>query len=333
MILVNNQAGTPWPPLGHAKWHGWTFTDLVFPFFLWIVGVAITLSFARRVERGDDKRKLLLHVLIRSAAIFGIGLVLAGFPSYDLGAIRLPGVLARIAICYLVASALFLYFRTTGRLLWAAALLSLYWLLMKFAPIPGCATGSLTIDCNFEKYIDGLFLTGHMYSGTKTWDPEGIVSTLPAICNTLFGIFAGELLKAKRSMEEKAAWLFFLGNVLIFAGLMVSTWMPINKQLWTTPYALFTSGLAFSVFACCYFIQDVKGWTRWSKPFTIYGVNALAVYVLSGLIARILSIAKVSLYPPIQPPQLASFVHGMMYVAALWLIAWFMYRRNWIVKV
>ena len=339
MILVNNQPGTPWEPLEHAAWHGWTFTDLVFPFFLWIVGVAITLSFAKRVERGDDKGKLLRHVAIRSLAIYLIGLALAGFPYYNFATIRLPGVLARIAVCYFIASTLFLYCGTRARIWWTAALLTIYWLLMKLVPVPGCGAGSFTMECNFAKYIDGLFLTGHMYSQTKTWDPEGIVSTLPAICNTLFGIFAGELLKTKRSAEEKAAWLFLLGNVLTFAGLMLSTWMPINKKLWTSPYALFTSGLAFSVFACCYFLEDVKGWTRWSKPFIIYGSNALAVYVLSGLIARVLSVAKLSgpiwdnLYAPIAPPELAAFLYGMTYVAVLWLIAWLMYRRKWFVKV
>lgn len=350
MILVNNQFRQPYFQLEHAEWHGWTFTDLVFPFFLWIVGVATTFSFARRVERGDDRGKLLMHVAGRAAAIFLIGLVMNGFPYYQLSTLRIPGVLQRIAVCYLIAAALFLFAGTRARIIWTAAFLSVYWILMKFVPVPGCGTDSFAVDCNFAKYIDGLLLSGHMYSHTKTWDPEGIISTLPAICNTLFGIFCGELLRAKRTMEEKSAWMFFGGNLLIFSSLMLSTWMPINKKLWTTPYALFTSGLAFVVFACCYWLVDVKGWRRYSKPFVIYGMNALAVYILSGLLARILSLISAGtgpdgkresvaamlwrvVYQPIGSPEFSSFLFGMSYVLVLWLAAWFLYRRQWFIKV
>jgi predicted acyltransferase len=345
MILVNNNGSSAaYAPLLHAKWHGWTFTDLVFPFFLWISGVAITLSFAKRLVRGDSKSNLLMHVLKRSALIFLIGLFLNGFPSFDLSTIRIPGVLQRIAVCYLIAAAIFLYTSTRGRILWTAGLLTVYWALMKLAPVPGCATGSFEIDCNFAKWVDGLFLSGHMYSQTRTWDPEGIVSTLPAIATTLFGIFAGQILATRRSSEHKTSWLFFTGSCLLFTGLMLSTSMPINKQLWTTPYSIFTAGMAFIVFASCHWLIDVQMWRRFAKPFAVYGMNALAMFVLSGIVARLLSVIKVdgvplrallwsNVFEPLASAANASLLFSLAHVFFFWAIAWMMYRRNWIVRV
>jgi predicted acyltransferase len=344
MIMVNNQASDQaYPQLEHAHWHGWTFTDLVFPFFLWITGIAITFSFARRVERGDDRGKLLMHVLRRAAIIFGVGLLLNGFPHYNLATIRIPGVLQRIAVCYLAAATIFLFTQTRGRIIWCIGLLSAYWILMKMVPVPGCGAGSFNIDCNLEKWIDGMVLWGHMYSRTKTWDPEGIVSTLPAITNVLFGIFAGQILRLQRASAEKSSWLLYLGAMLTFTGLMLSTWIPINKSIWTTPYAVFTSGLAFTVFGCCYWLVDVLGWNRYTKPFLIYGMNALAVYVFSGLLARLLSLVKVggasmgrivwsNVFAPMSNQSFASLLYSLCYVFVCWLFALWLYRRNWIVR-
>ena len=351
MILVNNNGSdAAFEPLKHAAWHGWTFTDLVFPFFLWIVGVAITLSFARRVEAGDDRGRLLLHVAKRSAVIFLIGLFLNGFPYFHLASIRIPGVLQRIAVCYLIAGAIFLFTKTRGRILWTAGLLGLYWVLMKMVPVPGYGAGDLSVEGNFSRYIDGLLLGGHMYSQTKTWDPEGIVSTLPAIANTMLGIFAGQILKLRqRGAEEKAVWLFFAGNCLVFAGLMLSTWMPINKPIWTASYTVLTSGLAFVVFACCYWLTDVKGWRRYSRPFAIYGMNALALYVLSSLFARVLGVIRVGgpdgngvslrtlvwtrVFEPLASPPVASLLFSLAHVLLFLAVAYWFYRRHWIVRV
>jgi predicted acyltransferase len=346
MILVNNPGSSAaYPPLQHAKWHGWTFTDLVFPFFLWIVGVAMTLSLAKRVERGDDRTRLLMHIVKRSALIFLIGLFLNGFPYFELSHIRIPGVLQRIALCYLIAGIVFLYARSTGaRASITAGLLVVYWVLMKSAAVPGCGAGSFEMDCNLAKWIDGLLLTGHMWGVSKTWDPEGLLSTLPAIANTMFGIFAGQILATRRQPAEKSTWMFFGGNVLMFAGLMLSTWMPINKQLWTVPFALFTSGMAFVVFTCCYWMVDVQAWRRYARPFSIYGVNALAVYFLAGIVGKLLILIRVgdgtlktwiwrNWFEPLASPPNASLLYSLAVVALFWAIAWGMYRRNWIVRV
>ena len=345
MILVNNPGlwNSIYPPLRHAEWHGWTFTDTIFPFFLWIVGVAMTLSFARRVERGDDRGRLMLHVVRRSAIIFALGLFLAAFPRFPFATLRIPGVLQRIAVCYLIAGAIFLTTRVRGQLIWTAGLLTLYWMLMTLVPVPGCGAGYLTRDCNFARWIDGLLLTGHMWSQTKVWDPEGVISTIPAIATTLFGILAGHLLRLRRSNEERVAWLFTCGAALMFLGSFLDLFVPINKSLWTTSYSVFMAGLAFVTFACCYFIVDVQGWRAWSRPFVIFGMNAIAVFALSGLIAKSMGLIKIgdlslqqvifrSVFVPVASPINASLLFALANVAVMFLIAWLMYRRGWFVR-
>jgi predicted acyltransferase len=350
MILVNNPGSWTaiYPPLEHAAWHGWTFTDLVFPFFLWMVGVSITFSFARRIAEGADRSRLLAHIIRRSALIVLIGLLLNLIPNFDFASVRIPGVLQRIGICYLIAATLFLFTGTRARIGWIVGLLASYWLLMMHYPVPGVGAGQLTEQANFAKYIDGLLLSGHMWTQSKTWDPEGLVSTLPAIATTLFGILAGQILRSPSTPERRATWLFFTGNLLLFIGLMLSTWMPINKKLWTSSYSVFMAGMAFVVFACCYWLVDILGWRRYAKPLSIYGLNALAMFVLSGLVAKFLAIVKVpfngqsvalktaiydGLFVPLASPVNASLLFALVNVAFFYAIAYLMYRRNWIIKL
>ena len=345
MVLVNNPGSWDhiYPALEHAEWNGWTFTDTVFPFFLWIVGVAMTLSFARRIERGDNRGHLFLHVLRRAALIFAIGLFLSGFPYFPWDRIRYLGVLQRIAICYLIAAGLFLRFKVRGLVISALTLLTVYWLLMAFAPVPGCGPGHFEKDCNFARYVDGLALTGHMWSQTKVWDPEGLVSTLPAIATTLFGILMGYLLRIQRSEAEKTSWMFLLGNALLVLGLLLSHWLPINKNLWTSTYSIFMAGLASIVFTCCYWLVDVRGYTRWVRPLAIYGMNAIAVFILAGLIGRIIGIVQVggrplrawifdTLFAPLASPINASLLYAAANVLFFYLIVYFMYRRGWFLR-
>ncbi len=345
MMMVNNAGDWQhiYTPLEHAEWHGWTFTDTVFPFFLWIVGVAMTLSFARRIERGDSRGRLALHVVRRAAMIFGIGLVMSGFPYDHLDRIRIPGVLQRIAICYLIAGLIFLYTRVRGQVLWLTGCLAVYWILMTLVPVPGVGAGHLDPENNFSAYVDRLFLSGHMYSQTKTWDPEGTISTLPAIATALFGILTGHLLRLKREPAERAVWIFASGNLLIFLGLVLSAWMPINKKIWTTPYSIFMAGLAAVCFAMCYWLVDLNGWRRWTRPFAIYGMNAIAVYIMAGLVSRILNLIKIggvtlqkaiytNVFAPLADPYTASMLYGIAFSFTLFLVAWFMYRRGWFLR-
>lgn len=297
MILVNNPGSWShiYPPLHHAEWHGWTFTDLIFPFFLFIVGVAIPFSLTKRLERGDPKQALFLRILRRAVLLFALGLFLHGFPKYDFSTIRIPGVLQRIAVCYLVASVVFMQTRLTGQVVFTAALLIVYWLLMKLIPVPGYGAGILEREGNFAAYIDQLFLEGHMWSATKTWDPEGIVSTIPAIATTMFGIFTGLWLRAERSQIEKGAWIFVAGNVCLIVGSVMDIWLPINKNLWTSSYSVFMAGMALNGLGLLYWTMDIHEYRRWGTPFIIYGRNAIAVFVLSSLAARITTLVQIPL--------------------------------------
>jgi predicted acyltransferase len=345
MILVNNPGDWShiYAPLGHAPWHGWTFTDTVFPFFLWIVGVAMTLSTAKRVERGDSRAKLLLHALRRAAILFGLGLFLAGFPYFPFDRIRIPGVLQRIAVCYLIAAIVFVYTRWRGQVIATAAFLGVYWILMMWTPYPGGAPGTLLRESNFSRWVDGLVLPGHMWSQTKDWDPEGTVSTLAAVASVLFGVLAGHIIRSTKPAMEKIVWLFFQGAMLLWLGLILNWWMPINKNIWTASYAVFMAGLASTVLAVWMWVVDMLGYKKWTRPFAIYGMNAITVFVLSGLIGKLLGLIKfdnVSLqkiiftnaFGWIPDPYIASHAYAIANVLLLYAVAYAMYRKGIFVK-
>jgi predicted acyltransferase len=350
MMMVNNAGNwqAVYAPLEHAEWHGWTFTDTIFPSFLWIVGVAMTLSFAKRVERGDDRMKLFLHAARRAAIIFALGLLLNFMGKFSIATLRIPGVLQRIAVCYLIAAAIYLWTQLRGQLIWTIAPLVVYWALMMLVPVPGIGAGSLEKNANLAAYIDSLFLSGHMWSSTKTWDPEGILSTLPAISTVMFGILAGRILRSNWSPSEKTVWLFFSGNGLIFLGGLTDLAFPINKYLWTSSFSVFMAGISSSAFAFCYWLVDVKGWRRWAQPFAIYGMNAIAVYVLAGVFATLLGRPWLTgaggkglsmkgwvyqnVFAVLGSPKNASLMYALSFVLLLYLVAWVMYRRKWFVR-
>lgn len=342
MMLVNNGSGPQtYGPLLHASWHGWTFTDTVFPFFLWISGVSMTFSFAKRVKAGDDKHKLMLHTLRRAAVIFLLGLLLTAYPFYtlNLSTLRIPGVLQRIAVCYLFGGMIFLYCSRRMQAVIAAGCLIVYWALMTFVPVPGFGAGVLEKEGNLEQYIDSMFLTGHMYRATRIYDPEGILSTIPAIGTILAGILTGHLLRSRRLPPlEKLAWMFFSGNVCILAGLWWGLLFPINKNIWTSSFALLMAGLALAVFGSFYWLVDIKGWKKWAHPLVIYGSNAIAVYVMAGIIAKSVGLLKIGkpmydFFASFASPPNASLLYASCYVLGLYLIAWGLYRKGWFLKV
>ena len=300
MLLVNNPGtwSQIYPPLKHAPWHGWTPTDLIFPFFLFIVGVAMTLSFGRMLERGATRNQLMLKTAKRAALIFLVGLALHSFPwiGYDFSHLRIPGVLQRIAIAYLFASAIYLYVPTLrGRVIALASLLFGYWFLQTLVPVPGTGLrGVLQPGLDLGAYIDrAIFTEDHLWTYAKTWDPEGLLSTLPAIGTALFGALAGVWLGTQRTPTDKTLGLFIAGAIAIVVGSMWGWVFPINKSLWTSSYVLFTAGIAAQTLAFCYWLIDVQGHQRWAKPFVIFGVNAIAAFFLSSAGARTLNMIKV----------------------------------------
>ncbi|MBI2813359.1 MAG: DUF5009 domain-containing protein [Opitutae bacterium] len=359
MLLVNNPGSwsAVYPPLDHAPWHGWTPTDMIFPFFLWIVGVAMTLSFARRVGQGADRGALFRHVVVRAAVIFGLGLLLAAFPfgllpghHFSLAKLRIPGVLQRIALCYLAASAIFLRTGWRGQAAWTAGLLVGYWALLKLVPVPGYGAGVLEPTGNLAWWIDSHLLAGHTWSGAPTpgFDPEGLLSTLPAVATTLLGALAGQMMR-RWSGGALTVRLLGDGAALLAAGGLMGLALPINKNLWTSSYAVFMAGWAMVVLAGFHWLIDVRGWRRWATPLVIYGMNALALFVLAGLIGRLLTLIKwtgadgkdVTLkaciyqgaFVPLASPLNASLLYAVAFVLLFLVIAWALWRKKWFLKI
>src|SRR5579885_251274 len=232
MIMVNNNGSEreAYAQLRHAEWHGWTLTDTVFPSFVWIVGVAITLSLGKWLAAGAPRSRLLATAVPRAAILFVLGLAVYAFPHFSLSTQRILGVLQRIAICYLIASAIYLWCGVRAQIAWLVGLLAPYWLPLPFPPVPGFGSGRLDVEGNFAHYVDRLVLGTHNYAHTRDWDPEGIVSTLPAIATALFGLLAGRVLQLRRSLAERTTWMFMAGALLVASGWALSFWMPINKK-------------------------------------------------------------------------------------------------------
>ena len=346
MVLVNNP-GT-WEhiygPLRHAEWHGWTPTDLVFPFFLFIVGVAITLSLGNRVETGGSKRDLYLKIIKRTLIIFAVGLFLNAFPYFSFSELRIPGVLQRIAVCYFFASIIFLNTRARTQVLIAIALLLIYWFLLKFIPAPGFAAGDLTKEGSLPSFVDRVVFGKHVWAQAKVYDPEGLLSTIPAIVTTLIGVLTGHWFRTEKSRMEKAAGMFVAGAVLVAIGWSWNSFFPINKALWTSSYVLFTGGLALQFLAFCYWLIDIKGYRRWAKPFEIFGMNAIALYVGAGLMATLFGEIKAggqplggwiyeNLFASWASPVNASLAFAISFVLVWLFFMWLLYRRRIFIKI
>jgi len=346
MVLVNNAGGDQtYSPLEHSLWNGWTPTDVVFPTFLFIVGIAITLSLGSRVARNTPRMTLLGPVFRRSVIIYALGLLVYLFPYFNFSTMRVLGVLQRIGICYLIGSLIYLWTPSTKALItWIVCLLGGYWLLMTLVPVPGYGAGRLDVEGNLAHYVDQIVLGKHNYSQTKTWDPEGIVSTIPAIATVLFGLLAGGILRAKNNLWERITLLFVPGNALIALALICNQWLPINKKLWTSSFSMFMAGLGFTMLALFIYFVDLRGYERWLKPFIILGRNAIVVYMLSELFSEVLDDVKVhgsslhelsyrTIFAPIASPQNASLLWALSFTFLMYLAAYAMYKKNWIVRI
>jgi predicted acyltransferase len=359
MILVNNPGNEhAYWPLEHAQWNGWTPTDLVFPFFLFIVGVSMVFSFASRLNRGDSRAALLRHAFRRGVIIFAIGLALnyiGVLASGSTHGLRIPGVLQRIGVCYVAASILFLYVRPRTRVVVVAALLVGYWILMRFVPVPGFGIPGRDIpflnpDANLGAYLDRKFL---LWSSTRLWevtrDPEGLLSTLPAIATALLGVFTGEWLRSKRTQQTKALGMLAFGVVGLILGRTWAIWFPINKKLWTSSFVLFTAGFALVCLALCYWATDIKRWRGpWTKPFLIFGRNSIAVYTIAELFAVSLDHFSVQrngemvngrdyiferFFAPLGSPSFASLLFSLAFVLLCLIPIWLMDRKKIFLKI
>ncbi len=352
MILVNNPGNDlAFAPLKHSRWNGWTMTDLIFPFFLFMVGVSLVLSTASRVARGESKGRLGLHAVRRAIIIFAIGLFLYGFPHFVLATWRIPGVLQRIAVCYLIAALLYLW--TGPKVRWAliAACLVGYWILMRFVPVPGLGVPGVDIpllhpDNNLAAWLDRKLMMGHLYEGVR--DPEGLLSTIPAIGTCLLGVATGEWVREFRSHSiQLLRRLLIVGVVYVALGETWGLFFPINKKLWTSSYVLLTAGLAMLALAVCHWLL-VRGWKgKWTMPALIFGTNAIVAYVISEMLAIVgyayplvhhgqkmpwQQVVYSELFEKM-PAAWGSLAFSLLFVLVCFVPVWLMYRHKIFIKV
>ncbi|MCE5335057.1 MAG: heparan-alpha-glucosaminide N-acetyltransferase domain-containing protein [Desulfobacteraceae bacterium] len=350
MIFVNSPGTyrTVYAQLSHAPWNGWTFADTVFPTFLFIVGVSLVFSLDSRKESSGSGR-IWLRIVRRTLILLALGLFLNTFPYFYISQVRIPGVLQRIGLAYFFASAIVMTTGIRGRLVSLIVLLASYWVMMLHIPVPEIGAGVLEPGRNFAAYVDSLILEGHMWTHYGTWDPEGLVSTIPAIASTLFGVLTGDWLRSARSPRAKAAGMALAGIVLMISGEVLSQWMPINKNIWTSTFSIFMAGLALTCLSFFHWAIDVAGWKRWANPFVIFGMNAIAMYVLSIMIDLTLMYFQLSrpdgstvsvrrwiyttVFVPHADPYAASMLFGAAYVCLMFLLAWAMWKKKWFLKV
>jgi len=375
MLLVNDPGSwaSIYPPLEHAAWHGWTPTDLIFPFFLFIAGITTHLSLSTRRARGDDERAIVRQILRRGALIFLFGLILSAFPFFQWGTIegipnptfldrvvyrlehlRILGVLQRIGIAYTCAALLTLRTSLKQQVAILAVILYGYWLAMTVIPVPDQGLpGALLLNdpsTPLSAWLDRTILgANHLWIGGKTWDPEGLLSTIPAIGTAMLGIFAGRWIAQPRSLFERLAGLFAVGAIGMMVGLMWNWVFPINKNLWTSSYVVFTGGMACVALATCMWVIDIHRVRWWTKPFVIYGVNPMIAFLGSGLMARLIySIIKVpyggkevalqtaiyeALFASWLEPRNASLLFAVSFVLLWFGILTVLYRKNIVLKV
>ncbi len=346
MILVNcpGDWGSVYGPLLHADWHGCTPTDLVFPFFLFIVGIAIAYSLERRKAEGADRRKIYRKIISRTLWIIGIGLLLNGAFKFDLATWRIPGVLTRIGLVYGVCALMYMVTTTRQQFWIALGCLLGYWGLMTLIPVPGQGYASLEMGKDLGAWLDRTLLGGHLWSQAKTWDPEGLLSTLPALGSCIAGILAGTWIRKQVEAFEKWTAVFAIGVVLVVVGLLWGEIFPMNKKIWTSSYVLYHSGWALLTLGTIWWLVDVKRYKWWIKPFIWFGMNPLFIYILHSVIVKIMFAINIdggTTYSWIYKnaflswlsPNNASLAFALMHVGINLLVAWVLYKRKIFIKV
>jgi predicted acyltransferase len=346
MIFVNSPGSwdyvLPW--FAHSRWNGCTPTDLVFPFFLFLVGLSICLSLTP-VKAKPVTASLILKLLKRAGILFLIGLLINGFPYYHLDTLRIPGVLQRIAIVFLVCAVVFLYTSTRFQIGLVLVLLIGYWGIMTCIPIPGIGPPTLDPGINIAAWVDHQVLNNHVWIQTRPWDPEGVLSTLPSIASGLIGLITGTLLRMEEDEKRKTIRLFIAANLLLLLGVAWNVFFPLNKSLWTSSYVLYTSGIVLHGLALSYWSIDVLKYRRWTKPFVVFGSNAITAYIISEVVEACLYLIPVRqglsvkgwiyeyLYASWLNPYLASHLMSLTFVLLVYAPVHWLYKRQIFLKV
>ena len=357
MIVVDNPGSDErayWPIM-HTKWNGWTPADFIFPSFLFLVGISMVYSFAARRERGETKRQIFAHAIKRSLFLIAIGLLVNASPiiGLDLHTWRFEGVTQRIGICYFFAAILELWAGRREQWVALGACLVGYWALLRFVPVPGAGVPGRDIPFmdqvqNLPAWLDRKLFMGHLYDGNR--DPEGIIHTIPAIGTTLIGVLTGHWLRKQRDVRKLIAGMALSGILGILSGEILNRWFPINKNLWTSSFVLFSGGLALLFLCLLYWIVEVKRWRGvWTMPILVFGMNAIAGFVADSLIygpgytftARGPTGTTMNWHETAQAwletaglgTANASLAYSLVAVAICWSLLWLLWRKKIFLKI
>ena len=349
MILVNNPGSWEhiYAPLEHSVWNGCTPTDLVFPFFLFIVGISISYSLSVPKTSTDNQSELVIKIIRRAIILFLLGLFLNFISDFNFSSLRIPGVLQRIALVFLVAALLFLKTSVRTQIILSVIILISYWLLLTLVPVPGVGIANLEPNTNLGAWLDYSLLKNHLWKFSKVWDPEGILGTFPAIVSGIIGVLTGIWVRSEAEKKDKIARIFVAGIFMILTAFAWNMIFPINKSLWTSSFVLLTSGIALNVFAICYWLIDVQESRKYIKPFLDFGSNAIAAYMFSEILSKVLYIVIETNGQSISVKELIfqflsvnwinlkflSFVLALTWVVLIWLPVHWMYKRKILIKV
>lgn len=362
MILVNNSGEGAWSFMHHAAWNGLTPTDLVFPTFLFVVGVSIVLSVDARLRRGDTRTQLTWHTLRRAGLLFLFGVMCNGFPFFKLEHLRVYGVLQRIAICYLVVGLFYLWDRRVWTKIAALAVALVgYWILVRWVPVPGAGLPGRDIpfldpNVNIVNWLDQRMFPYHLYENWTTHnlrDPEGLLSSIPAVGTTLLGLLTGLWLRGQRTVKAKTLGMAAGAVACLASGYLWSVWFPLNKKMWTSSYVLVAAGWSLAVFALAYWAMEQHGWGKqrgkaWVWPWLVYGSNAIVAYLFSELLpgaldnihftadgqrTNPLAFSFTHVFARIPSPGWASLAYTVSYLAVCFVPVWLLYRKKIFIKV
>ena len=343
MIIVNTPGSWDYvyAPLLHADWNGLTPTDYIFPNFLFIVGVSIVLSLNNRINE-LNRNQVLKKIIWRAFKIYLVGVFLWVFPDFDLTSIRWVGVLQRISFVFLFCGLIYLFIDKKLFIYISFITLILYWFIMLYIPVPGIGTPDLTSpELNLAHYIDSKFLPGVMWQ--DTWDPEGILTTIPSIITGVFGLVAGSILVSNTDIKDKIIKLFSLGLLLVFVGDFFSWSFPVNKNLWSTSYTFLMAGMSFMLVAAFTYLIDVNGYKKF-KMSQVFGTNSIFTYVLSGTLTsifysdRFIGVELNSVFVDTLIgigifPKLASLLYAIIFVLIIYVPANYLFKKKIFIKL
>jgi predicted acyltransferase len=364
MSMVNNTGGSgAWREMRHAEWNGFTATDLVFPTFLFVVGVSIVFSTEARLKRGASRRELAWHAVRRACILFLLGIVVNGFPHFQLAHLRFYGVLQRIAICYLIVELFYLWDRHvwTKAVLVAATLIG-YWILVQWVPVPGAGVPGRDValldkDQNIVAWVDRQLMPGHLYEDSPAHnarDPEGLLSDIPAVGTTLIGLLTGLWLFSQRTLKRKTLGLAVAAGPCLALGYFWAMWLPLNKKMWTSSYVLVAAGWSLLILAFLYWLMEERGWGREGAgrrlvwPWLVFGTNAIIAYMISELLGPALEMIHfdsdgtredalhslyVHIFMQVPDPGWRAFVFSAAYTAVCFVPVWMLYRKKIFVKI